>query len=177
MFSDMIVNSPRDLWIFSSVIVCGACVGVMFDVFRAFRKIHTPGAVFLSFQDALFCALAFWAFSHTVSVCADGDLRWFVIAGFLIGIALYFFTIGRFVFLCVEKTFFIIRKVIFDVLKFFKKIFLYITKPFLCVFEKIKSVFSLKFAKMRKNSSQKRITVSWKKKFSKKSLQEYKNSL
>jgi len=132
IFGDMIVNTPRDLLVFFSVFVCGVCIGAVFDVFRALRKAYPPSFRILSFQDAVFCAFAFFMFSHTVSTYADGDLRWYVFAGLFFGISLYFFTIGKYVFNFFLKIFMTIKKtsdyVFCYVKKFFKKIFTILKK-------------------------------------------------
>ena len=114
-------------------------MGVVFDIFRAHRKVYPPSSGVLAFQDALLCAIAFFLFSHTVSTYADGDLRWYVFAGFILGLVLYFLTISRFVFFSLEKAFSLLKRVLLAISKIFKKFFRFISKPFI----KLCSVFTI----------------------------------
>ncbi len=155
MFDEMMVNTPRDLLIFISVFFCGICIGVVFDLFRALRRAYTPGSGMLAFQDAVFCAVAFFLFSHTVSRYADGDLRWYVFAGLILGLLLYFVTIGKYVLNIMAGVFSAVRKILQTVLLLLKRIFLYLSKPFMCIFKKVKKmVFS--FADKKKGKSRKK---------------------
>ena len=141
MFGSMMVNTPRDLLAFAGVFVCGVCVGVVFDIFRAHRKVHPPSSAALAFQDALLCAIAFFLFSHTVSIYADGDLRWYIFAGFILGVVLYFLTISRFVFFSLEKAFSLFKRILSAISKLFAKFFGLVSKPFLKISKKVKSFF------------------------------------
>ncbi len=141
MFSSMIVNTSRDLSAFLCVFICGALVGVVFDSFRAHRKVYPPSAHFLALQDAFFCAIAFSLVSHTVSTYADGDLRWYVFAGFFLGILLYFLVISKFVFSVFLRLFLLLKNIISAISNIFKKLLSYITKPFSVCFKKSKHFF------------------------------------
>lgn len=172
MFGSMMVNTPRDLLSFAGVFVCGVCVGVVFDIFRAHRKVYPPSSAMLAFQDAFLCAIAFFLFSHTVSVYADGDLRWYVFAGFVLGLVLYFLTISRFMFFALEKVFSLLKRVLLAISKIFKKFFRFISKPFVKIFKKVKHFFCFIGGKtnavLGKNHTKKRDRVIFYEKFFKK---------
>lgn len=72
-------------------VLMGACLGVVFDVFRALRAIipHTP--FFVGVEDILFAAV--WGLSlivFSMEICR-GEIRIYYFVGNVLGFALYFF--------------------------------------------------------------------------------------
>ncbi len=137
MFNSMMVNNLRDIFAFFAVFLCGVCVGVVFDIFRAHRKIYPPSSRLLSLEDAIFCAIAFFLFSHTVTKFADGDLRWYIFAGFFLGLMLYFLTLSKMLVCILTKAFELLKHILSMVSRFLS----YLAKPFLRFFKKTKRAF------------------------------------
>ncbi len=79
----------------------------------------------------------------------SGIVRWYIFAGAIVGMLMYYVTIGRLVISVSEYIVFFL-KVIFSYLSFF------ISRPFILLYLKIKPCFSkIKLHKKRKNKSQK----------------------
>ncbi len=77
----------------------------------------------------------------------SGIVRWYIFAGAMIGMLMYYITIGRLVISVSEYIVFFL-KVIFSYLSFF------ISKPFILLYSKIKPCFSrIRLPKKRKNKS------------------------
>ncbi len=167
MFDAMIVSTGRDFLAFAAVFVCGQCTGLVFDLFRAFRCAHTPGRRTLALQDTLLCAIAFYMFSYTADTFAGGDLRWYVFAGFILGVVLYFLCESRFVLCVFSKIFIFVFHIFskgFGLLKSGARL---CAKPFGALFVKMRSFFK---KILKKNPFLRKF-------FNKKSLQADKNSL
>ena len=160
MFDAMIVSTSRDFLAFAAVFVCGQCVGLVFDIFRALRCAHTPGRRTLALQDTLLCAIGFYMFSCTTDAFSCGELRWYVFAGFILGATLYFLCESRFVLFAFSKLFIFIFRVFSKAFDLLKSGAMLCAKPLGAFYEKILK----KIAFLRK-------------KFNKKSLQADKNGL
>ncbi|MDN5378815.1 MAG: hypothetical protein PWQ76_1070 [Clostridiales bacterium] len=84
-------------------VLIGACLGVVFDVFRALRAIipHTP--FFVGVEDILFAAV--WGLSlivFSMELCR-GEIRIYYFIGNVLGFTLYFFTVGKIVVGAIRK--------------------------------------------------------------------------
>lgn len=144
MFDAMVVNTPHDLAVFACVFVCGQCIGLVFDVFRAIRKAFVPGRRMLAVQDTAFCAVVFFMFSLTVNRVNSGDLRWFVFAGVILGVVLYFLTESRFVLKVLTAVTLFSAKIISKLSAAGKAFGTLVLKPFL----KLKKVFERLFGRI-----------------------------
>lgn len=91
----MTVNLSSELLIFFSFFICGAICGIIFDVFRAIRKNIKMNTPFVLISDVLFWILVTYISAFCVFYINDGLLRAFVICAFLIGVFLYFCTLGH----------------------------------------------------------------------------------
>ena len=85
--------------LFLMSVLLGAILGVVYDVFRAFRIVFPParksGAVFV--QDILFWIIYGAAVFCYSTLAARGEIRFFVFLGSLAGFVLYILTIGNFI--------------------------------------------------------------------------------
>jgi len=84
-------------WLFMSTIIVGAAIGLLYDVFRIFRKTAPHAGIAVQLEDLLFwvaaTVLTFYYMLHR----NYGEIRPFVMLGVVIGVVLYFATISRFI--------------------------------------------------------------------------------
>lgn len=98
--------------IFVIFVIIGLCIGVLFDLFRAIRKIFRVSDFGTYVQDIIFIGLAGIFIINTLILVNNGQIRFYVIIAVLIGMLLYFFTIGRFFFLILQIFLKILKKII-----------------------------------------------------------------
>lgn len=127
----MIVNSYHDIKVFSLCLLCGSVTGLIFDFFRSLRKSVTTGKNMTAFQDALFCAIAFYLFTKTVDLTNNGDLRWYEFAGMFFGLAVYFLWMSKFFCFLMTKLCMFIVKIFMWLGCILKKLISCIIYPFL----------------------------------------------
>ncbi len=73
----------------------GLALAVVYDVFRVTRILFRTGKIVMYVQDILFgIAAAFVTFLLALAV-NSGEIRFYIIGGELIGMMVYFFTVGR----------------------------------------------------------------------------------
>ena len=137
----MLVNSPHDIAVLLMTFVCGQFTGVIFDVFRAFRCVYPPGKNMIAAQDIVFCALAFFLFSKTLEIFNQGDVRWFEIAGVLLGFLLYLSAESSFVKPVLTAFFRLWDKIITKLLEAISSTLHLIKKPFIKHMGKIRVLF------------------------------------
>ena len=93
----MYTESTVQTAIFVLAAVLGAGLGLLYDVFRFLRRLFMMKAVATALTDIVYCALAtFGLFIFTV-IIGKGQLRGFILIGFLGGAALYFLGPSRLV--------------------------------------------------------------------------------
>ena len=82
---------------FLKACLLGAALGLFYDLFRIMRRMVTLPYSFVAAQDLLyiFCSV-FFSFVFFMQT-TDGRLRWFIIVGELLGMAVYHLTIGSFI--------------------------------------------------------------------------------
>ena len=73
----------------------GLALAVVYDVFRVTRILFRTGKIAMYVQDILYgIAAAFVTFLLALAV-NSGEIRFYIIGGELIGMAVYFLTLGR----------------------------------------------------------------------------------
>lgn len=97
--------------IFIVFLIIGLCVGVIFDIFRAIRKVFDTSDFATYIEDIIFIAIVGVLIVNNLILVNNGEIRFFIILAIIFGTIFYFFTISR---ICVK---------IFEIfLNFFKKI-------------------------------------------------------
>lgn len=129
---DLSVNIQ--LWQFVYALLFGAFLGVFYDVFRIIRNIINNGKMLIIFEDIIYLfvsSVLTFCFAFFIN---NGQLRFFIIIGIVLGLIVYYFTVGfivmksvNFIILLLKKIFgFVFALIIFP----FVKIFI-LLKPFL----------------------------------------------
>ena len=97
--------------IFVIFFILGICVGVIFDLFRAVRKVFNTSDFVTYIEDIIFMAISGILVVNNLIIINNGEIRFYIILSLFFGMIFYFFTISK---LCV---------IIFKyVIEFFKKI-------------------------------------------------------
>ena len=91
------VSQHTSLVLMSAVL--GAALGVVYDVFRAFRIIFPPAAkdAAVLVQDIIFCIICGFSVFCFSTLAARGQIRFFMFLGSAVGFLLYILTIGNFI--------------------------------------------------------------------------------
>ena len=100
--------------IFIVFFIIGICIGVIFDVFRAIRKVFDTSDFVTYIEDIIFVAIVGILFVNNLILINSGEIRFYIILAIIFGMTLYFFTISR-----------ISVKIFQFFIKFFKKIMLF----------------------------------------------------
>lgn len=162
----MIVDSYHDLKVFFLCMLCTAITGFVFDLFRALRRAMKTGAKMTAFEDALFCAVAFYLFTKTVDLSNNGELRWFEFAGMFFGISMYFLWVSKFALMFLTKIWTVIFKLLSVFRCFFQKVLHFVCTPFRKIFLWAKRhQDSLKFKRTKNCRKMCKKIVFWKKFF------------
>lgn len=97
--------------IFIIFLIIGLCIGILFDLFRAFRKVFKTSDFITYIQDIIFMSLVGILIVNSLILVNNGEIRFYIILAILCSLTFYFLTISK---LCVT---------IFQIfINFFKKI-------------------------------------------------------
>lgn len=124
---DAYLTVHEELILFLSSAILGSLLGIVFDIFRAFRIIIPHRNFSAAIEDVLFIMI--WAGSIVcfMSVLAKGDFRWYYIAGSILGFVLWRVTAGnpltRLLSEVLGFIFGIIRRIFRPVKKLFMRVF------------------------------------------------------
>lgn len=75
---------------FFAVVLCGAVLGLLFDLLRAVRYHYRPNRWLGALSDLLFWAVATAALSGALFYGNWGEIRFYVLVGILLGLGLYY---------------------------------------------------------------------------------------
>ena len=130
----------------------GLALAVVYDVFRVTRILFRTGKIDMYVQDILYgIAAAFITFLLALAV-NSGEIRFYIIGGELIGMAVYFLTLGR-ITVRIAKW---IHRICVKIALWFKR---HISEPIKGFYEKKKTAIAQKNAenKKRKKNSERNI--------------------
>lgn len=124
------ITVEREVYILLVSFAAGALNGFVFDFFRGFRRKVKSKNSFVAVQDILFwiiCAALTFAFVYRFN---NGQPRWYIFCGIILGMLIYSLTISRLVVFLVAK----LLELLAAALKLLIKILLFpvklIIKPF-----------------------------------------------
>lgn len=90
------VESLTQIYTFLLSIALGAAVGVVYDMFRAFRRAIPCRKISVFFQDVIFWLIACIVFFCFSLIRCEGQIRFFVLLGMFSGFALWVMTVGKY---------------------------------------------------------------------------------
>ncbi len=128
---------------FLQSLLLGGALGLLYDGFRILRLIIPSGKVISFFEDIVYFLLCgFISFAFLLAV-NNGVIRAYLLAGELLGAALYYFTLGK----CIYR---IADKIIALVRKFLALLYRVFLSPFVRLFRAISRGFRHTAGKLRK---------------------------
>lgn len=136
-------------------IISGIIIGILFDIFRVFRRsFHTPDII-TYIEDVLFWIIAGLFLIFVIFNFTNGEIRIYNIIGLILGSVIYIICISKLfikinvkIVLLMKKIFINIFKILMIPLKFIFKILQKIFKPFTFFVINIKNVL-LNFKKTK----------------------------
>ncbi|HHU64151.1 MAG TPA: hypothetical protein GXZ32_08140 [Clostridiales bacterium] len=81
--------------VFGCLVVCGGMVGMAFDIYRFFKMKWALNKIVTGFIDLLFCVAAALLFFYFVYHINYGQIRGYIVIGFVLGWLLYKLTLGK----------------------------------------------------------------------------------
>ena len=122
----------------SNFFLYSVCMGIIitfiYDLIRVLRKIIPHNTFFVSLEDMLFWFFTACAQFLLLYKVNNGMVRWYSIAGALLGMILYKKSIGQYMVVVLSK---IIQKILHIALR----LFMYVISPIRWMIRKIKPVF------------------------------------
>jgi spore cortex biosynthesis protein YabQ len=90
---------------FLITVVLGIVVGLLFDLNRTCRYFWRPRRHLAVFLDLLFCLVATVVVYAGLLLANWGEVRFYVFIGMVLGLALYYLTVSRFILLLMRRFF------------------------------------------------------------------------
>lgn len=116
-----IADIPQQVTAFFHAVGFGFFIGVLYDVFRAVRRLFSDGKKAFFVSDVLFAfSAAFLTFLFALTV-HDGSVRGYVLFGELLGFLVYYFTVGVLVMRFFDKMIAALRRIANAVWRFFSR--------------------------------------------------------
>lgn len=147
--------SPQ-LILFLISVVSGFAMGGIYDIIRIFRRIIRHMAVLMFVEDVLYWIFAVAVVFFIMLSMTRGEVRFFAIAGFFIGMIVYFCTLSRLIISVSEAIIKFIKALLrktFAVLsvpiKILYKILCFIVRPFTAILTKLDLFFKKHLKKIR----------------------------
>ena len=145
----MKIGILSQIYIFSIFILNGITIGLIFDIFRSFRKTFKTSDIITYFEDILFWVISGGITLYLIFYFNNGELRAYIFLGLITGLIIYILFLSK-IFMNVSISIIsFIKKIILIVLYPFKKLFL-ITTKFIKKIKKIYDNISKKSSKFLK---------------------------
>jgi len=93
----MILSMSGQAWLFLSMVLVGAAIGLFYDAFRILRKTARHSGFAVTLEDLFFWVAATGLTFYYMLHRNYGEMRLFSLVGVAIGILLYFATVSRWV--------------------------------------------------------------------------------
>ncbi len=84
-------------YIFVVFTIVGIIIGIVFDVFRILRKTIKTSDIVTTIEDIIFWIITGIIIIYSMYVFCNGELRFFMIVGIILGTIMYFFTFSKYV--------------------------------------------------------------------------------
>lgn len=124
----------EQLQLFGLSCICGAFLGLVYDVFRLIRIIFPHNMWLTAIEDMIFFGFYGIFITAFTSAAARGEFRVYYIIGNILGFVIYFFTVGSVVVRTMKKLTGLLKRIISLILMPLRKIFALIYKKALVKF-------------------------------------------
>ena len=109
-------------YIFMIFTLVGIVIGVLFDLFRILRKTFKTNDIVTSIEDVLFWVITGIIIIYSMYVFCDGELRFFMIIGIILGAIMYLLTLSNYVIKFSVFLINVLKKILITPIRFFIKI-------------------------------------------------------
>lgn len=149
--------------LFLIFVINGVIIGLIFDIFRILRKSFKTSDLVTSVEDILFWAITGTIILYSIFVFNNGEIRFYMFIGILLGAILYMLLISHYVIkisvgiisIIKKAVIFIFKILFFPINAIFKIIKNILKKPILFCFINIKKTIRQISTKILKNKNKK----------------------
>lgn len=89
--------ASNQAYLFIIFTINGIIIGILFDIFRILRKTFKTNDIITYIEDIVFWIITGIIILYSMCVFCNGELRFFMIMGIIIGVALYIVTLSKYV--------------------------------------------------------------------------------
>ena len=114
--------TSNQAYIFMVFTIVGAIIGVIFDIFRISRKTIKTNDIATAIEDIFFWIITGIIIIYSMYVFCDGQLRFFMIIGIVLGFTIYLCTISKYVIKISVHTINFLKRILITPFKIFIKI-------------------------------------------------------
>ena len=113
----MILSLQGQALIFLAMAATGFCIGFCYDIFRIFRKIVRHPDILTKLEDMLFWPLILLAVFYFLLNGATDEIRFYMLAGAVLGLVIYMYSLSRLVMAVSEALINLIKKILLILFK------------------------------------------------------------
>lgn len=139
----MFLSSRHELFVLFGTFIGGLTLGVVFDIFRIFRKNFDGASYLVWLQDVLMWAVMLAVVYITLFITNSAQLRWYEFAGFGVGLVMYMVLLSRLVVAVSSAIISFLKKIfafVFMIISFpFRMIFKLVAPPVKAIIKWLKS--------------------------------------
>ena len=103
----------NQLYVFSSFILTGFAIGILYDIFRILRRSFKTADIITYIQDFIFWILTGLILLYSIFTFNNGELRSFIFIGIITGIIIYILLVSKFFIKGATKTIYILKKILY----------------------------------------------------------------
>ncbi len=85
----------QEAYVFLATVLCGACIGIVYDLMRVIRSFSKPSVSLTDVHDIIFWSLASVIMFFTIHHINAGKMRWYEFLGAFLGAILYFLAFSK----------------------------------------------------------------------------------
>ena len=139
--------ASNQVYLFMVFSIVGVVIGILFDIFRILRKTFKTIDIITYIEDIVFWIITGIIIIFSMYKFCDGELRFFMIIGIVLGTIMYLFTISQFLInisVCILN--FIKKMIIFPIKVIYRSAKKIIFRPIFVVCINFRKIF-IKFVK------------------------------
>jgi len=140
--------AQNQAYLFLVFSLTGVVIGILFDIFRIFRKTIKTHNILTYIEDILFWILTGLLVLYNIWYFNDGEIRIYMFLGIILGTLIYMSTLSKFVILIFSTILELIIKILKIPLKTILLVFRKISTALVSIFEKISKKFTNKKGKI-----------------------------
>ena len=151
----MFLSSRHELFVLLGTFIGGLVLGLVFDIFRIYRKNFKGASSLVWLQDILMWAVMLIVVYITVFITNNAQIRWYEFAGFGAGVAVYMVALSSLVVMVSSAVIGVIKKIFAFVLLIvtfpFRLAWKLLSKPVKFITKWLKTLFRRFFQSQKSN--------------------------